>query len=154
MAIEIERKFLVKTNEIPVLNDGQLISQGYIASADKTTVRVRVKGDKGFITLKGATVGLSRLEYEYEIPVTDAIEMIDTLCLGQTVSKTRYELPVGGHVWELDVFHGDNQGLVVAEVELVDESEQPELPIWVGEEVTGQVKYYNSQLLQQPYSQW
>lgn len=154
MAVEIERKFLVNMNDLPILTDGQLISQGYIATADNTTVRLRVKGDKGFVTLKGETVGLSRLEYEYEIPVVEAIEMIDTLCLGRVVSKTRYELPVGDHVWELDVFHGANQGLVVAEVELADEHEEPDRPSWLGQEVTGQVKYYNSRLIRQPYSQW
>jgi adenylate cyclase len=154
MAVEIERKFLVDVNALPDLGQGLYISQGYIETTGKTTVRARVKGNKGFITLKGESVGMSRLEFEYEIPAAEAREIISLLCAGKSVEKTRYEYKVLNHIWEIDFFSGENEGLIVAEVELSDEAEQVIMPQWVTEEVTGQVKYYNVNLINNPYSKW
>jgi adenylate cyclase len=154
MGIEIERKFLVDVESLPDFGEGKYISQGYIDTSDKTVVRARVKGDKGFLTLKGESTGIACSEYEYEIPKADALEIIANMCGGKTVEKTRYEFPVHGHTWEIDVFHGRNDGLIVAEIELNSEDETFEKPNWVKEEVTGQVKYFNARLLNTPYSEW
>ena len=154
MAQEIERKFLVNMDKVDLPQQGLTICQGYIKTADKTTVRIRIMGDKAFLTLKGATQGISRSEFEYEIPVTDARQMLNELCTGPVVDKTRYLITHKSHLWELDIFAGDNEGLVVAEVELDSEDEQPELPDWVTEEVTGDKRYYNSNLLSNPFKNW
>ncbi len=154
MGIEIERKFLVDRDTLPELGQGVTISQGYIETTSNTAVRARVKGDKGYLTLKGENTGISRSEFEYEIPVAEAQAIISTLCNGKTVEKTRYEYMVAGHVWEVDFFHGANDGLVLAEIELNDESESFILPQWAIEEVTGLPQYYNSNLLHKPYTQW
>ena len=154
MGIEIERKFLVNPDLLPTLSGGKLISQGYIETTSKTVVRARVKGQSGYLTLKGEIQGLSCPEFEYEIPRDDAIKIIETLCTGKTLEKTRYEILVGEHTWELDVFEGMNEGLIVAEIELSSEHEAFDTPNWVTEEVTGQPQYYNVNLLQNPYSSW
>lgn len=154
MALEIERKFLVNTDQLKLPEKGEQIMQGYIPTEGKTVVRARVKGEKAYLTLKGSNKGAVRSEFEYEIPVQDAVEIMDQLCQGPKVEKVRYVLTVGKHEWEVDVFEGDNQGLVVAEVELSSEDETVELPGWVTEEVTGQVRYYNSSLLDYPYCRW
>ncbi len=154
MAQEIERKFLVNMDKVDLPAQGLTICQGYIKTADKTTVRIRIMGDKAFLTLKGETKGISRSEFEYEIPVSDARQMLNELCTGPVVDKTRYLISYKSHLWELDIFAGDNQGLVVAEVELDSEDEQPELPGWVTEEVTGDKRYYNSNLLTHPFKNW
>jgi CYTH domain-containing protein len=117
-------------------------------------VRVRIAGDAGFLTVKGRAVGASRAEYEYAIPREHAEEMLDQLCQRPLVEKTRYRIPWGGLTWEVDVFHGDNAGLVVAEVELEDEGQAIDLPPWVGREVTGDGRYANASLVARPYATW
>jgi adenylate cyclase len=154
MGIEIERKFLVNVELLPDLGKGKTISQGYIDTSDRTVVRARVKGEKGFLTLKGESTGIACSEYEYEIPKNEALEIINTMCGGKTVEKTRYEYPIQNHTWEIDFFHGRNDGLIVAEIELASEDEEFGKPSWIKEEVTGQVKYYNSRLLNKPYLEW
>ncbi|MDO3384817.1 CYTH domain-containing protein [Gilvimarinus sp. SDUM040013] len=154
MGIEIERKFLVDVSLLPELVAGTYISQGYVETASSTVVRIRVKGNIGYLTLKGESTGIACAEYEYEIPKADAKEIIATLCAGKTVEKTRYEYPVANHTWEVDIFHGENQGLIVAEIELGAENEEFLKPDWVMEEVTGQTRYFNSQLLNHPYATW
>ncbi len=156
MATEIERKFLVFADLLPPLENGRRIKQGYIATGSFNSVRSRIKGEQGFLTIKGASDdgGLSRAEFEYEIPLEDAHHIIDHICDGGTVDKTRYEIPLGTMVWELDVFSGANEGLVMAEVELPDVTTPVELPPWIKKEVTGDVRYYNSRLAVNPWSEW
>ena len=127
--------------------------QGYICSDPGRTVRVRVRGDKGFLTIKGQSSedGLSRFEWEKEIPVSEALELMN-LCVSGVIDKTRYLVPCGDHTYEVDVFHGANEGLVLAEIELSDELEAFEKPSWLGEEVTGDMRYYNSMLSLHPFS--
>ncbi len=155
MAKEIERKFLVISDSWRLNATGKPYCQGYIATAlQGQSVRVRIAGDKGYLTIKGPTAGLSRAEFEYPIPVTDAREMLDTLCRQPLIEKTRYRLPLGEVVWEIDEFEGENTGLIVAEVELTSESQSVALPDWIGAEVSGQTKYYNASLVSNPYSNW
>jgi adenylate cyclase len=161
MSKEIERKFLVNGNgwrsgpkEGGAKEGGLPIRQGYLSSEKACTVRVRTFGERAFITVKGAPVGAVRAEYEYEIPVTDAHEMLDTLCGRPLIEKTRHELDVAGRLWVVDVFAGDNDGLVVAEVELEEEGQAIDLPDWVAEEVTDDPRYLNVNLVKQPFSRW
>lgn len=154
MAKEIERKFLIDEDIVNDLCDGKRISQGYINTSDRTVVRARIKNNEAFITLKGEMKGFTCSEFEYKIPLDDAESIINELCSGGTVDKTRYEVRHGNHVWEIDVFHGQNEGLIVAEIELQSESEEVELPSWIIREVTGEKKYYNISLLDNPYSKW
>jgi adenylate cyclase len=154
MAYEIERKFLVDISKIDTLDKGYIIKQGYIETTDNTTVRIRIRDKNAFLTLKGERDGAKRLEFEYEIPLDDANIMLEKLCLKSVIDKTRYELKIENHVWEIDVFHGVNDGLIVAEIELDDENETFDIPDWVTEEVTNENKYYNSHLIANPYSQW
>jgi adenylate cyclase len=153
MALEIERKFLVAEGFKPSATIFFRISQGYLNSSPERTVRVRIKGDKGFLTIKGRSSedGLSRYEWEKEIPVSEAFELM-ALCGSGVIDKTRYLVPFGKHTYEVDVFHGANEGLVLAEIELSDEQEAFEKPSWLGEEVTGDVRYYNSMLSLHPFS--
>lgn len=153
MGQEIERKFLIHRDRWVPSSTGQRLRQGYICASPDRTVRVRSAGDIGWLTVKGPMAGFSRSEFEYEIPGADADAMIETLC-SAVVDKTRYRESVGEHVWEVDVFHGANDGLIVAEVELTDERIQPERPVWVGEEVTFDRRYANSRLAREPYSTW
>lgn len=154
MATEIERKFLVDINKLPLLEDGYDIKQGYIQTKDITVVRVRVKAEEAFLTIKGENVGATRLEYEYSIPLEDANEMLEKLCTKPIIDKTRYEIKHMNHIWEIDIFHAHNDGLIVAEVELKDENETVELPEWILKEVTNDIRYYNSNLLENPFSKW
>ena len=154
MPVEIERKYLVNQSKLPPLTNGVKIVQGYISTSDETTVRIRLKGDQCFLTLKGQTDGISRLEFEYPIPAVDAKAMLSHLCQGPKVEKIRYEIAHAGLLWELDIFEGDNQGLIVAEVELENENTQIPLPTWVTEEVSAKAQYYNSNLLAHPYKKW
>lgn len=154
MAIEIERKFLVDLTKVDSLVQGQVICQGYLPTEGKTAVRIRLSGEQAFLTIKGVTRGATRTEFEYAIPVADAKSMLVELCLGPKIEKTRYLKVIGRHTWEIDVFSGENQGLVVAEVELNAESESIEIPNWVTEEVTDDPRYYNVNLLSLPFSQW
>jgi CYTH domain-containing protein len=153
MAKEIERKFLVSGEFRQDSPESYRIMQGYICSDPDRTVRVRVRGDKGFLTIKGrgSEDGLSRYEWEKEISVTEAVELM-SLCGSGIIDKTRYLVPFGKHTYEVDVFHGANEGLVLAEIELSDEQEAFEKPSWLGEEVTGDVRYYNSMLSLHPFS--
>ncbi|NOR56941.1 MAG: CYTH domain-containing protein [Sulfurimonas sp.] len=154
MALEIERKFLIDINKLEKLENGYDIKQGYIQTKDKTAVRIRVKGDEAFLTIKGESVGATRLEYEYAIPVVDAKEMLEKLCGKPIIDKTRYLILHKKHTWEIDIFHKENDGLIVAEVELESEDEMVELPEWIVKEVTDDARYYNSNLLEHPYSHW
>ena len=154
MAIEIERKFLVDLKRFSPNNSGVTIKQGYIPTKDNTAVRVRISADQAVLTIKGENNGISRLEFEYPIPLPDASMMLENLCKGSLIDKTRYIIEYQGYTWEVDVFHGDNQGLVVAEVELENETDTPSVPPWITIEVSGQVRYYNSNLMHHPYKNW
>lgn len=154
MGREIERKFLLSNDSWrDTAPDGVRMSQGYLSKTHGRTVRVRLAGEKAWLTIKGAGEGISRAEFEYPIPPDDAREMLG-LCELSIIDKTRYRIPVGGHIWEVDVFHGENEGLVVAEVELADESETPEMPGWIGEEVSADRRYANSNLSKTPFREW
>lgn len=154
MAAEIERKFLVHEHLLPPLQNGEAIRQGYFSTSKSAVVRVRTKGQSAFLTVKSATQGISREEFEYAIPVADANYMLDHLCPMPQILKTRYCINIGRHVWELDVFAGENTGLIVAEIELTSTDELFEKPLWAATEVSTDHRYYNSQLLQHPYCQW
>lgn len=153
MAKEIERKFLVSGEFRQDSPESYHIMQGYICSDPGRTVRVRIKGEQGFLTIKGRSSldGLSRYEWEKEIPVSETLELMN-LCVSGVIDKTRYLVPCGDHTYEVDVFHGANEGLVLAEIELSDELEAFEKPFWLGEEVTGDMRYYNSMLSLHPFS--
>lgn len=155
MGQEIERKFLVNGDFKPEAVRAIRITQGYLCSVPERTVRVRVKGDRGYITVKGIAggSGASRFEWEKEIPVGDARELL-RLCEPGIIDKTRYLVPKGKHTFEVDEFYGDNDGLIVAEVELGAEDEAFERPAWLSTEVTGDRKYYNSMLISNPYKHW
>ncbi len=154
MGIEIERKFLIDTNKLPPLTNGYTIKQGYIQTADHTTVRVRIRNQDAFLTIKGKSVGASRLEFEYPIPLQDANDMLNALCQSSVINKTRYLVEHEEHTWEVDVFEGSNKGLVVAEVELESEDEAFTLPSWITKDVTDDIRYFNSNLVENPYSNW
>lgn len=156
MAQEIERKFLVTSDAYKKESVKRTrITQGYLSSVPESTVRVRIKGDKGYITIKGECneSGTSRYEWEKEIPVVEAEELLQ-ICEPGVIHKTRYEVNVGRFTFEVDEFYGENQGLVVAEVELLNENDHFDKPEWIGAEVTGDVRYYNSMLKKKPYTTW
>ena len=155
MAQEIERKFLVKGDFKSLATKSTRIIQGYLSSVPERTVRVRVKGDKGFITIKGigSQSGASRYEWEKEIPVEEVNELLK-ICEPGVSDKTRFLVPVGKHTFEVDEFYGENEGLILAEVELSSEGESFETPNWIGQEVTGDARYYNSMLMKNPYKGW
>ncbi len=154
MAVEIERKFLVKDKSWMQGAQGKLYCQGYLSREKERTVRVRRVEDKAFLTVKGGSNGPSRLEYEYEIPVEEGQELLDKLCEQPLIEKIRYLVHYAGMAWEVDEFHGDNRGLVVAEIELSSPEQEFEKPSWLGEEVTGDPRYYNSSLCVYPFSSW
>lgn len=154
--IEIERKFLVtNSNFIALATSKNRIVQGYLNSDPERTVRIRIKGNKGYLTIKGKgnESGTSRLEWETEIPLIDAEQLL-SLCEKGVIDKIRYEIPSGNHIYEVDVFSGDNNGLIIAEIELQDETETFSKPNWLGKEVTGDEKYYNAYLSNRPYQSW
>jgi len=155
MPQEIERKFLVKDGYKQFAFTHTRITQGYLSSVPERIVRVRVNGDKGFLTIKGVSnlSGMSRYEWEKEIPVTEARELL-ALCEPGIIDKTRYLLQVGKFTFEVDEFYGENEGLVMAEIELSSEEELFEIPLWLGKEVTGDKRYYNSRLAKNPFSKW
>jgi adenylate cyclase len=153
MGIEIERKFLVIGDEWRALAPGTLYRQGYIPTLE-STVRIRIIDDRGFITIKGMTQGISRSEFEYEIPLTDATQMLDTLCKSPLIEKYRHKISLNGLVWEVDEFLGQNQGLIMAEVELKSADQSIDLPSWIGEDVSHDPRYYNSNLAKHPFSTW
>lgn len=154
--IEIERKFLVKSDDFKeqafTKNN---IAQGYLSSVPERTVRVRIKGEKGFITIKGISQnsGMSRFEWENEIPFEEAVELLK-LCEKGKIEKTRFEIKVGNHIYEVDEFYGENEGLIMAEIELNSENETFEKPNWLGDEVTNDERYYNAYLSKNPFKDW
>ncbi|HOW85638.1 MAG TPA: CYTH domain-containing protein [Candidatus Aminicenantes bacterium] len=154
MSREIERKFLVKSDAWKAGAKGAVYRQGYLSSIKERVVRVRTIEEKGFLTIKGITQGVSRSEFEYEISVEDANVMLDNMCEKPLIEKKRYKIPVDGLVFEVDEFFGENAGLVVAEVELEDEKQKIDLPDWIGTEVSGDPRYFNSNLIRHPYTKW
>lgn len=175
MAQEIEHKFLIKDKAYQTLADGIYYHQGYIPTLNGMTVRVRIAGERAYITFKDHAVGLTRHEFEYEIPKEEALQILALMCEKPQIEKHRFVIPiercmdtdgnpcsaslpdgtpVEGLHWEVDEFHGDNEGLIVAEIEVPSEDTKVTLPSWIGKEVTGDHRYYNSQLCKVPYSQW
>jgi adenylate cyclase len=155
MALEIERKFLLKHDGWRTLaHDAQRLRQGYLNNEQRCSVRVRTSADHAWLNIKSATLGAQRQEFEYEIPLADADELLDSLCLKPLIEKTRYLVSIGEHIWEIDEFDGDNAGLIVAEIELDDPDEVFAKPDWLGEEVTHDVRYYNTSLSRHPFNAW
>lgn len=150
---EIERKFLIHYELWTPQGKGVSIRQGYLSTDPERTVRVRIAKNKSYITIKGKALGIVRTELEYKIPLNEA-EVLLKMCTGLLVEKTRYKEEVGGMIWEIDVFEGENRGLVVAEIELNSETQTFEMPPWVMKEVSGDEGYYNSRLAEKPYSTW
>ncbi len=154
MATEIERKFLVKGTDFKSLAEPKHFRQGYLSTEPERTVRVRAVNDKGFLTIKGKNQGISRTEFEYEIPVAEATEMLSKLALPTVIEKKRYRIEYKGKIWEVDEFLGENEGLTIAEIELNSTDEEFEKPSWIGEEVSYDIKYYNSYLSEHPFKGW
>ena len=155
MPTEIERKFLVINDDWKrFAGAGTHFRQGYLVEKGPASVRVRIEGSRANINIKGATLGMVRKEYEYEIPLVEAEELLEQLCIRPLIEKTRYCLTYGSHAWEIDVFEGDNAGLTVAEIELDSENESFDLPGWAGKEVTMDKRYYNVCLVTHPYKDW
>ena len=155
MATEIEHKFLLRDDRWRALVERSVrLRQGYLTSDARCSVRVRIAEGQGFLNLKSGTLGIQRSEYEYPIPLAEAEEILDTLCEKPLLEKTRHYLRLGEHLWEIDEFAGDNAGLIVAEVELSRVDEPFARPDWLGEEVSHDIRYYNSQLAQHPYQRW
>lgn len=154
MGVEIERKFLVLGDSWKALGQGVLLRQGYLSSAPERIVRVRIAGDSAVLTIKGRTSGATRSEWEYPIPMSDAQAFLDDLCERPLIEKYRYRIRHHEMVWEVDEFLGENAGLVVAEVELTSEDQAFAKPEWVGEEVTHDTRYFNANLLRNPYAKW
>jgi CYTH domain-containing protein len=154
LGIEIERKFLIKSDEWKSLGNRIFYQQGYLLSDKNRTIRIRTIEDKGFITIKGSAKGISRNEFEYEIPVVEARVILETLCDKPFIKKYRTKIQLKDLVWEVDEFLDENDGLVIAEIELKDENQKIDIPNWIGEEVTGDRKYYNSMLTKNPFTKW
>lgn len=154
MGIEIERKFLLANDNWRGKDEGHRYRQGYLNSEKGRTVRVRTVDETGFVTIKGPSNGGVRLEYEYPIPYQDALEMLDRLCLKPLIDKQRYRIDYQGFIWEVDEFYGENEGLVVAEIELQSPDQKFSFPDWIGQEVTGDIRYHNSTLCRNPYCLW
>lgn len=154
MGTEIERKFLITGDSWRPLATSTVIRQGYLSTVKERTVRVRAAGDEGTITVKGITVGASRTEFEYSIPIDDANAMLDELCETPIIEKTRHVVPVDGRLWEIDEFSGVNKGLVVAEVELDREDQSFSRPDWAGDDVTDDPRFFNANLITHPYTEW
>lgn len=152
---EIERKFLVKNTDFLKNLKGNKIVQGYLSSDPERNVRVRIKGEQAFLTIKGISnkSGTSRFEWEKEIDLEEAQELLK-LCLPGVIDKTRYEIPAGNHIFEIDVFEGENKSLIIAEVELENENDLFDKPVWLGKEVTGDMRFYNSYLAEKPFTKW
>jgi adenylate cyclase len=155
MADEIERKFLVTDDSWRARVDHSVRQiQGYLGSVDTCSIRIRVEGDQANLNIKSATLGVSRREYDYSIPLDEAEEMLAQLCRKPLIEKTRHHIHAGKHTWEVDEFHGDNAGLIVAEIELVHPDEPFKRPDWLGEEVSHDTRYYNVCLVEHPYKEW
>ena len=154
MAIEIERKFLVVNPDWKLESGkGVIIKQGYLVSEKDRVVRIRVKGGKGILTIKGSTVGMTRSEFEYEIPLNEAKQLLE-MCGQDIIEKTRYVVNFADHTWEIDIFAGRNEGLEVAEIELSSEDEVFKIPKWIGAEVTDDHRYFNACLIDAPFDTW
>ncbi len=154
MSKEIERKFLVKGDAWRLLAIGTDYRQGYLHASKERTVRIRTVGNQAFLTVKGPTISITRSEFEYPIPYEDGLTMLREVAIQPVIEKTRYIIPTGRFIWEVDEFHGVNEGLVVAEIELPSEDTPFDKPNWVGEEVSGDPRYYNALLTTHPYSTW
>jgi CYTH domain-containing protein len=154
MGMEIERKFLLKNDDWKKGAEGVTYRQGYLSTVKERTVRVRTIAEKGFLTIKGMTTGMTRSEFEYDIPLEDADYMLDALCEKPLIEKKRFKIALKGLTWEIDEFFGENEGLVLAEVELESEDQDIEIPSWIGKEVTGDPRYFNANLVRHPYSTW
>ena len=154
MGKEIERKFLVKNSDYKYLAKPELYVQGYISNDPERTVRVRIQGKNARLTIKGKNKGITRDEFEYNIPVEEARILLNNFCLENIVEKYRYVISFEGHIWEVDEFLGDNEGLVIAEIELKEEKERFQIPEWIGEEVSGDPRYFNSNISKIPYREW
>ncbi len=154
MGIEIERKFLVSGEDWKSLGTPILYKQGYLNKSPERTVRVRIAGETAFLTIKGKGKGISRPEFEYQIPVEEADQLLNELCLHPLIEKFRWKIPFKGFLWEVDEFLGDNKGLILAEVELEDADVDPPLPNWIGKEVSHDPRYFNSNLSDHPYQEW
>lgn len=154
MAIEIEKKFLVKSSDWKNLGSKKFYRQGYLLISKDLTIRIRTIETSGFITIKGKKIGISRKEFEYQVPLEDALEMINKMCEKPIIEKYRTTIKINDIFWEVDEFIGDNQGLVIAEVELSDENQKIILPDWVGEEVTNDYRFTNSYLVKHPFKDW
>jgi len=154
MAKEIERKYLINSAIWVPQNEGTHFKQGYLNAQKERVVRVRIEGTRAKLTIKGLTTGVTRAEFEYLIPVEDAAILLDNLCEQPLIDKHRHKEIHGGKTWEIDVFHGDNEGLVVAEIELASEDEKIEFPAWIGAEVSSDPRYFNSNLLKHPFKNW
>lgn len=153
MAREIERKFLVQGDEWRELAKGAHYKQGYLSTKKECAVRVRSNGIKGFLTIKGINVGATRQEFEYEIPLVEAVEILQ-LCEKPIIEKKRYKIDFAGFTWEVDEFFGENNGLLLAEIELDSEDQTFEKPAWIGKEVTNDPRYYNANLVKNPFTAW
>jgi adenylate cyclase len=154
VSIEIERKFLVRGDSWKALGTGVLLRQGYLSSHPDRIVRVRIEGEAAMLTIKGRTIGATRGEWEYPIPLADAQAFLDGLCEKPIIEKIRYRIAHEGMLWEVDEFLGDNAGLVVAEIELQSEDQQFSRPEWIADEVTQDARYFNANLLRHPYTRW
>jgi CYTH domain-containing protein len=154
MPKEIERKFLVKGDSWRGLAKPQFYQQGYIDTINQTTIRIRIVGEKGFLTIKGKSQGIARSEYEYQIPLADAQQMLQELCQKPQIQKNRYQIQVKELLWDVDEFLGDNSGLIIAEVELEKEDQIIELPEWIAQEVSLDPRYFNYNLTKFPYKNW
>ncbi|MCL1939212.1 MAG: CYTH domain-containing protein [Desulfovibrionaceae bacterium] len=154
MPKEIERKFLPANDDWRGLVEGVRLCQGYLSTDDACAVRVRIAGDRAWVGIKGKNTGATRLEFEYPVPLKDARQMLESLAKRPLIEKTRYAIPFAGLNWEVDEFHGDNQGLIIIEVELEDEAQTFVKPHWAGLEVTGDPRYYNSNLVAHPFKSW
>jgi adenylate cyclase len=154
MGVEIERKFLLSGEGWRAFGEPVLLRQGYLCTDPARTVRVRIEGESGLLTIKSKSTGATRGEWEYPIPLAEAQELLDRLCERPLVEKYRRRIPYAGFTWEVDEFLGENAGLVVAEIELPSEDTSFDKPAWIGQEVTGEKRYYNSSLIRFPFSQW
>jgi adenylate cyclase len=154
MATEIERKFLVTEARYRSFGPHMHIRQGFLSTDKERAVRVRIHGKKAFLTIKGISKGISRAEYEYKIPMADAKYMLDNLCVQPTIEKYRYNVNIEGFTWEIDEFIGENEGLIIAEIELKSDDQEFPRPEWIGAEVTGDARYYNANLVKNPFKDW
>jgi adenylate cyclase len=154
MGKEIERKFLVTGNQYRHLAGGMLVEQGFLSLEAERTVRIRLAQGKGYLTVKGAVRGITRSEFEYGIPASEARMILDELCVKPIIHKYRYRIHFGGFLWEVDEFHNENQGLVIAEIELQEEDQPFPRPEWIGREVTGDPRFYNVNLVKDPFMNW